>query len=196
MNFPARGIAIIQALYKASPQDDVARRIDIQRVGEQMAHDLGPNWGNKKRAGLSDDFRSPDSIAYREDDGSVSVWDIQASNGAILVHADKPADHPNLPASEAAFMPCVPTNHLGGEPLPGEVPPLGSPAPSADLGLVLAEIESVRARLDGIELQIAGIAALVAKPQPSVTFPVYKGAIGLPGWIGGNRPIELKPEGQ
>lgn len=126
--FPAAGMRAVDGLYKGvNPQDDNARRVAIKRVCEQMQFDLGDSWGNKKRAGLSDDFLSPDSIAFRESNGTVSVWDVQASSGAILVFEGKPADHPNLPTSEAAFMDCTATNHLGGggtdpEPTP---PPTG-----------------------------------------------------------------------
>jgi hypothetical protein len=181
MQFPARGIEIIAALYKASPQDDAARRLDIQKVGEQMAHDLGPQWGNKKRAGVSDDLRSPDSIAFLEADLTCSVWDIQASNGAFLVHAGKEPDFPHLPMGEATFMPCDPKNHLAGNPMPGEVPaPPGQP-PAVDLTPVLAALADLKAVVERV----------AAKPEPSiaVTFPNYKGAIFGYG-------ITLRPEGQ
>ena len=144
MIFPVRGVEIIRALYDASPQDDAARREDIQKVGEQMVHDLGNKWGNKKRAGLSDDFRSPDSIAYHEDDGTVSVWDIQASSGAILVSAGDPPTHPNLPPSEAAFMPCRPVDHMGGGQPPGPDPE----PPAEDLELRVAALEAIVAELE------------------------------------------------
>lgn len=190
MNFPARGVEIVRALYTANPQNDDERRIHIQRVGEQLVYELGPNWGNKKRAGLSDAFRSPDSIAYRESDGTVSVWDVQASSGQILVHDGKPADHPNLPESEATFMPCAAVNHLVVTPPGPPGPEPGTPAPSpgspVDLGPVLAALADLR----GIVEQLRD------KPPIDQRFPVYTGSIGLPGWIGGNRPIELKPEGQ
>jgi hypothetical protein len=124
MTFPQRGMDIIDALYRGvDPQDDDARRVAIQRVGEQMSFDLGPEWGNKKRTGLSDDFRSADSVAFQEADLTVSVWDIQASSGAILVAAGKPPDYPHLPSDEAEFIQCAPINHLGGpDPDPAPVP--------------------------------------------------------------------------
>lgn len=122
MTFPQRGMDVIDALYRGvNPQDDVARKVAIQRVGEQMSFDLGPEWGNKKRTGLSDDFRSADSVAYAENDGTTSVWDIQASNGAILVTAGKAPDYPHLSPDEAEFIACDPINHLGGPaPEPGD----------------------------------------------------------------------------
>jgi hypothetical protein len=113
MLFPQEGIEAIRALYKASPQDEPARKRDIQLVGEQMCFDLGNRWGNKKRTGTDDSFRSADSIAYLEPDNSVSVWDIQSSSGVILVSAGSPPTYPNLPPSEASFMPCIPVDHMG-----------------------------------------------------------------------------------
>jgi hypothetical protein len=177
MQFPARGIEIIAALYKASPQDDAARRLDIQKVGEQMAHDLGPQWGNKKRAGVSDDLRSPDSIAFLEADLTCSVWDIQASNGAFLVHAGKEPDFPHLPMGEATFMPCDPKNHLAGNPMPGEVPEPPKPSeplPSVDIGPVLAKLDALQLQVDGLA---AVISALVRKPD--MQFPVYEGTVAI-----------------
>lgn len=121
--FPAKAMEAVNALYAGvNPQDDDARKVAIKRTCEQLAADLGPRWGGKKRAGLPDDYRSPDSLAFSEEDGSVSVWDIQASSGAILVHAGKAPDYPRLPPSEAAFMPCEPRNHMGA-PGPGTSPP-------------------------------------------------------------------------
>lgn len=177
MQFPQRGMEAIAALYTASPQDDDARRRDIRKVGEQLAHDLGPQWGNKKRTGLSDDLRSPDSIAFLEADLTCSVWDIQASNGAILVHAGKEPDYPHLPQGEATFMPCDPKNHMAGNPLPGEVPdPPSTPQPpQVDLSPVMAEL--------------ANLKGLIAQLQQPAKFPNYKGSVFGYG-------ITLKPEGQ
>jgi hypothetical protein len=173
MTFPQRGIEIIQALYHASPQDDTARRRDIQKVGEQLCHDLGPQWGNKKRAGVSDDLRSPDSIAFLEADLTVSVWDIQASSGAILVHAGKAPDYPHLGMGEAAFMPCDPKNHLAGNPLPGEVPnPPDTGPPPVDLGPVLAELAALHAELAAVEAAQAELIARVDALEDAAARPL------------------------
>lgn len=123
--FPDRGVEIVANLYAGvNPQNDDLRRAAIRKVCEAMATELGPNWGGKKRAGLGDEFRSPDSIAYREADGSVSVWDVQTSSGQITVFPGKAPDYPRLPASEAAFMSCV----VAGEP-PQVPPPVSNPPP-------------------------------------------------------------------
>ena len=144
--FPQRGVEIIDVLYRGvSAQDDGARRIRIKITCEQFTHDLGVRWGGKKRAGLTDDSRSPDSIAYLEDNGTVTVWDIQLSSGAIDVAAGKPANHPNLPTSEATFMPCDSRDHIGSGavviPPPVDVPP--DPivvVPSLDVDRIVAAI--------------------------------------------------------
>lgn len=114
----------IRALYKASHTDEPARKRDIKLVGEQMSFDLGDRWGNKKRTGLSDDDRGADSIAFHEDNGTVSVWDIQSSiDGSIHVNAGDPPTFPNLPTNEATFIPCEPINHMGNGNGNGEEPP-------------------------------------------------------------------------
>lgn len=121
---------IIEHLCRLFPDlfvnEDEKQRVLTQKIGEQFAFTFGDRWGNKKRAGLSDDFRSKDSIAVREDDGTISVWDMFSSGLDILVHDGDlpvPGSHANLPPSEAAFIPCEPINHLAGNPLPGETPP-------------------------------------------------------------------------
>lgn len=187
MNMPARAVEIIHALFKANPQDDAARRVDIQKVGEQLVFELGRKWGNKKRAGFGDEFRSPDSVAYDEDNGTVSVWDVQTSAGVITVFEGKGPDHPFLPPSEAAFIPCEPVNHLGvAEPDEPDQPE--NPGP-VDLGPVLAAIAALDAKVQ----------ALVDRPAPpidlppvTVTFPNYEGSAKIPYF--GSAPITLRPK--
>ena len=149
--FPSKAMDAVNALYAGvNPQDDEARKVAIRRTCEQLSADLGPRWGGKKRAGLPDDYRSPDSLAYQEDDGTVSVWDIQASSGAILVHAGKTPDYPRLPPTEAAFMACVPTNHMGvPAPLPQPPPVVVVPpsTPPIDLSNLEGKIDTLAAAL-------------------------------------------------
>lgn len=146
--FPQRGVEILHALYAGvNPQDDDARRDRITAVCAAMARELGPRWGGKKRAGLGDEFRSPDSLAYLEDNGSVSVWDVQLSSGALDVFAGKPPNYPRLSPSEATFMPC------GGEepppvtPVPSQPPPvIVQPAP-VDLSGLSSQLDRLIADL-------------------------------------------------
>ena len=166
MKLPARGVEIVDALYRVNPQDDAARRIAIQQVGEQMAHELGMRWGNKKRAGLSDSFRSPDSLAYLEDDQTVSVWDVQAASGQILVHADKPPDHPRLSPDEATFMPCEPVDHLGVEPDPVPAPGPIDPTPGTpDLRELRMMLTDALVSLEELKATVGVLSGLLASLQ-------------------------------
>jgi hypothetical protein len=76
-------------------------------------------------------------------------------------------------------------------PEPGTPVPIPGTSPSVDLGPVLAELAA-------LQQQVSGLAAVISSlvRQPVSTFPAYRGAIELPGWMGGNRPIALKPEAQ
>ena len=207
MTFPPRGIEIIQALYTANPQNDDERRIHIQRVGEQMCFEWGPQWGNKKRAGLSDAFRSPDSIAFLEADGTVSVWDIQSSSGQILVGAGQEPHHGHIPPGEATFMPCQPVNHLGAVPNPGPVEPdPGTPPPSDEfkelrmlLTTALVSLEELKANQDVTnalltQLQLRHDPVPIAQEIRAKQQQHYGGTLGLPAWLGGTRPIHLEPK--
>lgn len=167
MVFPTGGRAIVNLLYAGvNPQDDGARRVAIQRTGEQFAHTFGAQWGNKKRAGLGDDFRSPDSLAYQHPDGTVDVWDIQASSGAILVADGKPADHPGLSPGEATFMPCEPKNHLDITPDPGTPPPNpGTPPPAVDLRELRMMLTDALVSLEELKETVGMLSGLVASLQ-------------------------------
>jgi hypothetical protein len=162
--------------------DDEKQRQLTTLIGEQFAFTFGLSWGNKKRTGLSDDFRSKDSIAVQEDDGTISVWDMFSSGLDILVHdGDLPVagSHANLPPSEAVFIPCEPKNHLGGNPLPGETPE----PPSADLEARVESLEDFRATQrivneqtrDADDLrgrQIAVLTERIAKLEADVAKPL------------------------
>jgi hypothetical protein len=181
--FPVGGRAIVERLAAQFPEwfvnDDEKQRQLTIKIGEQFAFTYGPQWGNKKRANLGDEFRSKDSIAVRESDHTISVFDLFSAGMAILVNdGDAPAPtHAHLPASEAAFMPCQPVNHLGGNPLPGEVPEPPKPSeplPSVDIGPVLAKLDALQLQVDGLA---AVISALVRKPD--MQFPVYEGTVAI-----------------
>lgn len=130
MQFPAIAVVLMQQVYLKFPDlphgDDNARRLLIRRCGEQLVYVLGPRWGNKKRAGVGDEFRSKDAIAYLEDDGTCSIWDTQ--NGAtrqLSVRAGSEPHFPHVPISEATFMALSPVDHLGtASPVEPPVPPV------------------------------------------------------------------------
>ena len=181
--FPNGGRAIIEQLAAKFPElfvnDDEKQRQLTTKIGEQFAHSYGPQWGNKKRAGLGDEFRSKDSIAVREPDGTTSVWDMFSSGMAILVNdgeLPKPGTHANLPASEATFMPCQPVDHLGNGSTGGN----GIPTP-VDLRPVLAKLDAQSAEIAALRGMIQ---QLIDRPVPTitvppVTFPSYEGDVAI-----------------
>lgn len=185
--FPVGGRAIVERMAAMFPElfvnDDDQQRHLTTLIGEQFAFTYGPKWGNKKRAGLPDDFRSKDSVAVWEPDGTISVWDLFSSGMAILVNDGDlavPGTHAHLPPSEATFINCQPVNHLGGEPLPGELPlPPSVPQP-VDLTPVLAAI--------------ADLKAVVEKFQPAPV-PTYSGEVTSGPWYARNTTkVTLRPE--
>ena len=191
--FPVGGRAIVDQLVAKFPalavnDDDLQRQLTI-KIGEQFAHSYGPRWGNKKRAGLSDDFRSKDSLAVQEFDGTTSVWDLFSSSVAILVNdGDLPAPgtHANLSPGEATFMPCEAVNHLGlNEPAPDPEP---EPDPEIDpreirmlLTTAIVSLEEVKATVRMLTDVITGLAAVISesgkRPPPPVVFPEYTGKL-------------------
>jgi hypothetical protein len=140
--FPAVAVDRMRRIYALFPTlpagDDEARRLLIRRCGEQIVYALGPRWGNKKRAGVSDLFRSKDAIAYMEDDGTCSVWDTQnGSTRALSVQAGSAPNYPHLPTNEATFMSLSPVDYLGNrEPVPIQTP---VPPPSLEPRVVVLE---------------------------------------------------------
>lgn len=174
MIFPPKGIDAIRALYHANPQDEEQRKHDIKLVGEQMCFDLGNRWGNKKRTGLDDTFRSADSISYLEDDNTVSVWDIQRSDGVIIVNAGDPPTFPNISPAEATFMECDPVNHMGGD--NGEPPP----ADDEKLDQILANQQIIINLLNEHTMMLQMI---IDNPQGAfkITYPEYRGRVTLLG---------------
>jgi hypothetical protein len=179
MNYPQRLVEIIDTFYASHPHlakgSDAQRRDLMRMIHEQYEHELPPaqrgRWGNKQRAGLSDVDRSKDGSAYLEDDGTLSVWDVQ--NGATrerAVNAGDPPSHPHLPAGEATFIRVEPVHHFG---TPTPEPP-APPPPSVDLGPILARldaIERINGRLDrdlhAIHEQIDQLPPPVMPPIPT-----------------------------
>jgi hypothetical protein len=189
--FPTGGRAIIEKMTAQFPglfvNDDDKQRQLTTKIGEQFAFAFGPQWGNKKRANLSDDFRSKDSIAVREADGTTSVWDMFSSGLAILVNDGDlpvPGSHANLPPSEATFMPCPPVDHLNGGTggrtggNTGGTTAHGTPV---DLGPVLAKLEAQTAEIASLR---GLVQQLLDRPAPQITvppvvFPVYEGDVTI-----------------
>jgi hypothetical protein len=196
--FPNGGRAIIEQLAAKFPDlfvnDDTKQRQLTIKIGEQFAFTFGPKWGNKKRAGLGDEFRSKDSIAVKEPDGTTSVFDMFSSGLAILVNdGDLPESpsHANLPPSEATFMPCQPVDHLDG-PTPNPTP---RPTP-VDLGPVMAKLDAQAAEIAALRGMVQ---QLLDKPAPVITvppvsFPVYEGDVVIRPLATGRVTLHPKDE--
>ena len=204
--FPNGGRAIIEQLAAKFPDlfvnDDAKQRQLTMKIGEQFAFAFGPKWGNKKRTGLGDEFRSKDSVAVQEPDGTTSVWDMFSSGMAILVNdGDLPEvpSHANLPPSEATFMPCQPVDHLfNGSPNPNPNP---NPDPhpnvtKVDLGPVLAKLDAQAAEIAALRGMVQ---QLLDKPAPEITvppivFPVYEGDVAIKPLATGRATLHPKTD--
>ena len=203
--FPIGGRAIIEQLGAKFPalfvnDDDKQRELTI-KIGEQFAFAFGLKWGNKKRAGLGDEFRSKDSIAVKEPDGTTSVFDMFSSGMAILVNdGDLPESpsHANLPSSEATFMPCQAVDHLNGLTgrTGGTTGGTESHATSVDLGPVLAKLDAQAAEIAALRGMVQ---QLLDKPAPEITvppvaFPVYEGDVAIRPLATGRVTLHPKTE--
>lgn len=151
--FPNGGRAIVDGMKAKFPElavnEDEKQRQLTKKIGEQFVHSYGPAWGNKKRTGLGDEFQSKDSMAVVELDGTISVWDMFQGNAdvTVLVNDGDLPSHPNLPTSEAAFMPRQPVDHLGTQPDPPPDPdPPSDPDPELppDFVALLREVKGLR----------------------------------------------------
>lgn len=180
--FPQGGRAVVDAMCAKFPElfvnDDEKQRVLTQRIGEQFAFTFGTQWGNKKRAGLSDAFRSKDSIAALEADGTVSIWDMfQGSSPVVVLVSDgKPPDFPNDSPANTTFMPCTPFDHLGGgggpQPEPEPDPALEARVKALEDALVVQEginqqladtLNAQGERLNALEGRVAHVEAEFAK---------------------------------
>jgi hypothetical protein len=169
--FPTGGRALVEAMCAKFPElhknDDALQRQLTERINEQMKYQFGQGWGGKVRAGLDPvQYRSKDSQAYLEHDGTLSVWDLFQGNSdaTILVKDGNEPDHPNLSTADHKFIDVVARDWLAGStPDPGEPPPTpGTP----DLETRVAELEAEVAAQDednaAQQLQLDGLAAVVS----------------------------------
>jgi uncharacterized coiled-coil protein SlyX len=164
--FPNGGRALVEAMCAKFPDlhvnEDAKQRELTSRINEQMKYQFGQGWGGKVRAGLDPvQFRSKDSQAFLETDGTISVWDLFQGNAeaTILVHDGAEPDHPNLPSDEHKFIDVIARDWLAGStPDPGEPPPdPGTP----DLEERVAELErEVAAQDEDIAALFERVAAL------------------------------------
>ena len=209
--FPVGGRAIIEAMVAKFPDlavndDDIQRQLTI-KIGEQFRYTFGERWGGKKRTGSAP--RSKDSIAVKEDDGTLSVWDMFSASVEVLPNdgdLPKPVTHAHLPPGEAEFIADEPVNHLGIEqPDPGTRPPNPGTPPPVDLRELRMMLTDALVSLEELKETVGMLSGLVASlqmrhdPLPKLLDIEakqkrgYKGRVELPGWLGGARPVILEP---
>ena len=162
--FPQGGRAIIEAMKVLFPEfavnDDPKQRQLTRKINEQFKHTYGDRWCGKKRAGAPDSTQSKDSQAYKETDGSLSVWDLFQGNDdvTILVNdGDDPTHH--VPSNEGEPVEVQAINHLhigepdpepenGGEPGPGNG---GVPAGDVVVDLLNVIVENGKQQVEELQ---------------------------------------------
>lgn len=207
MKLTPRQVQIIEELYNLNLNlangDENQRRQLTQKIAEQVNFEFGPRYGMKARAGGNISNASKDSLAYLEDDTTVSVWDWQ--NGTTrkpqVVPGMEPT-HPHLPLNEAKFITVSPVNHLNTpDTNDGDEDDDNDDDYIQELTKALNEMnDNLKAiRTDNVRMlenQMAimqAIQLILDKPTPPiephlVIFPEYEGQIG---WSG---KVTLKPK--
>jgi uncharacterized coiled-coil protein SlyX len=195
--FPNGGRALVEAMCAKFPDlhvnEDEKQRELTERINQQMKYQFGQGWGGKVRAGLDPvQFRSKDSQAFLETDGTISVWDLFQGNAdvTILVQDGAEPDHPHLSPDEAYFIDVIARDWLAGS-----VPEPGTPVPEpgTDLESRVAELEAevaaqdediaaLFARVADLEVVVSAIRAELAKPMKVVGPTTSAGASFLKHW--------------
>jgi uncharacterized coiled-coil protein SlyX len=181
--FPNGGRALVEAMCAKFPDlhvnEDEKQRQLTQRINEQMKYQFGQGWGGKVRAGLDPvQFRSKDSQAFLESDGTISVWDLfQGAEGApILVQDGDAPTHPNLSSSDHKFIDVIARDWLDGavEPIPdpGEPPP--NPGTDLEPRVAALEAENVaqQQQLDGLAAVVSALVARVNALEAELAKPL------------------------
>lgn len=120
--FPARGVAIIDALLAAFPAlakgNDDERRALTGFIAEQICFELGAKWGTKR----ADKGRpaSKDGLAFLNADNTIDIWDWQ--NGTTRDRQVRAGAAPTESHSTQVFIPVTPIDHLGAAVVPGQPP--------------------------------------------------------------------------
>jgi hypothetical protein len=182
--FPNGGRALVEAMCAKFPElhvnEDEKQRQLTQRINEQMKYQFGQGWGGKVRAGLDPvQFRSKDSQAYLEHDGTISVWDLfQGAEGApILVQDGDAPTHPNLSSSDHKFIDVIARDWLDGavEPIPdpGNPPPNpGTPDLEPRVAALEAENVAQQQQLDGLAAVVSALVARVNALEAELAKPL------------------------
>jgi hypothetical protein len=148
--FPNGGRSVVEQMCAKFPDlhvnDDAKQRELTKRCQQQFAYQWGNRWGGKKRAGGGDP--SKDSMAYLEPSGNCSTWDMFQGNSAatILVHDGAPPDFPDMPPTDAEFIPATARDWLG---VPVTAPPDAAGSGGGSDSAQLDEIQSQMAQDQG-----------------------------------------------
>jgi len=144
--FPARGVAIIDALLSkylvlAQGSDEERRRL-TGFIAQQMCFELGEKWGTKS----ADRYRPPskDGLAHRNDDGTIDIWDWQ--NGTTRARQVQVGDAPTVANATQYFIAVERVNVLGVPVAPPPPPPPPPVDPNDELARV---IDDAAARIVG-----------------------------------------------
>ncbi len=175
MQLPARGQAIVQALYSAhldwanSPDDDERRKL-ARAIAEQLRFELGEEWGWKSAHGNTDrDAPSKDAVAHRRGPyvGGHQLLDIFDLFNGTTRQPNNPAMSGPENEADQFFVPVDPIDHLGGGPvvIPPDKPT--DPALAAQVAALTARVDALTARSQTLEMadgtQVAAIAGLDAR---------------------------------
>ena len=183
---PHGGREIIERMTRKFPElfvnvDEEQRKLTT-KIAQQFVFVYGLQWGNKKRAGLSDDFKSKDSLACLESDATISIWDMFSSGLDILVQDGQAPAFPNDSPGNTTFMPVEPFNWLGDAgPEPPDPPPDNgklearvkaledAQAAQLDINDDLAQaLGDVTGRVHVLEERLGHVEAELAKPKKVV----------------------------
>ncbi len=173
MQLPARGQAIVQALYSQhldwanSPDDDERRKL-ARAIAEQLRFELGEEWGWKSAHGNTDrDAPSKDAVAHRrgpfvQGRQLLDIFDL--FNGTTRQPNNPAMSGPEEEASQY-FVPVDPIDHLGDVVIPPDKPT--DPALAAQVAALTARVDALTARSQTLEMadgaQVAAIAGLDAR---------------------------------
>jgi hypothetical protein len=159
-DFPARGVAIAQALYAQNPGLTTGsaeqQQLFVQLVAEQMAFEISTDYG-LKRAAINRP-QGPSQIAY--DRGPFGGWRIIDNDGSVTGVLGGIIPQPVWqPFEGQVFISVKPTDHLkvsGPTPDPPLPPP---PAPPVDLSPILARIAQLEATVNALASQLPVVAS-------------------------------------
>lgn len=169
MNLPGRVVEIVRALYEANKNlalgSDEDRRALTIKINEQIAFELGSQWGAKR----ADSGRpiSKDAIAFNAAP-DLFIWDWQdgtTRGPSSFMAAGVPGKNvgEGQPEGPQVFVPVSPTNHLGAVPAPAAGGQSGSQPPPAP-GVPAAAIDWTPV-VSALNVVVGGLSALATQAK-------------------------------